>query len=292
MVVGKRHRQRIQAELHERAGEAGDEQHLKRHLRHDRQGQRRQRQANREAANQQCPVIAVRQPAQRPLHHQAGKDAATHEQTHLLGGQALLRGIERCQTIERADNQPGPQYRAERLRHPLHEEAWLHWSRVQGRRVNAPGQGHRHQAQGKTQRHQHQQLRPQGRVHDQNQLTQHQAQVGGDHIAAEHHAALLGVSLLVQPALDDHVLAHHAQPHDHPQHQPGREPVDQPVTEHRRADDPRTGRISPDMPDPGNQPVTDFSAQHQAEIVGGHQCTNPQTVDMVRGEAQRQVGTE
>jgi len=93
---------------------------------------------------------------------------------------------------------------------------------MQGCRVNPPGQGHWHQTQGKTQGDQHQQLQPQRRVHDQNQLPQHQAQVRSDHVTAEHHAALIGIGLLIEPALDDHVLAHHAQTHYDPQEQPGR----------------------------------------------------------------------
>ena len=50
----------------------------------------------------------------------------------------------------------------------------------------------------------------------QDQLAKHQAQVGGDHVAAEHRATLLGIGLFVEPALDDHVLAHHAEADHHP----------------------------------------------------------------------------
>ncbi|MNF96384.1 hypothetical protein D3C84_791730 [compost metagenome] len=108
MVIGERHRQRIQAELHQRAKEPGDEQHLQRHLRHDRQRQGSQCQAERETADQHGPIVAVGQPAQRPLHQQPGKNAATHEQTDLLGGQPLLRGIQRRQTVEGANDQARP----------------------------------------------------------------------------------------------------------------------------------------------------------------------------------------
>ncbi len=142
-------------------------------------------------------------------------------------------------------------------------------------RVNSPGHGHRHQTQREAQCDQHQQFQPKGRVHNQDQLPQHQAQVGSDHITAEHDATLLGFRLLIQPALDDHVLAHHAQAHDHPQEQPGGQPIDQPMTQHRRTDDPGTGGISADMPDPRNQPMADFASQHQAEVVGSHQRTHP-----------------
>lgn len=86
--------------------------------------------------------------------------------------------------------------------------------------MNRPGHGDGHRAQCETQRYQHQQLRPQLRVNHQHQLTQYQPRVGCNHVAAEDHAALFGGRLLVQPALDDHVLAHHAQTDDHPQHQP------------------------------------------------------------------------
>ncbi|MNV62782.1 hypothetical protein D3C71_1553430 [compost metagenome] len=97
---------------------------------------------------------------------------------------------------------------------------------MQRRRVNASRQGYRHQTQGEAQRDQHQQLKAQARMHDQNQLPQYQAQVGSDHVAAEHQSALLGIRLLVEPAFDDHVLAHHAETDDHPQEQPRRQPID------------------------------------------------------------------
>ncbi|MNI05392.1 hypothetical protein D3C73_583430 [compost metagenome] len=158
--------------------------------------------------------------------------------------------------------------------------------------MNAPGQGHGYQAQREAQGDQHQQFKPQPWVHDQNQLPQHQPQVRSDHVAAEDHAALIGIGLFIEPALDHHVLAHHAEADDHPQKQPGRQPVHQAMAEHRRANDPGTRRIGPDMPDPGNQPVTDLAPQHQAEIVGSHQRTDPQTVDMVGSQAQRQVSTQ
>ncbi|MNZ92837.1 hypothetical protein D3C78_1118780 [compost metagenome] len=163
---------------------------------------------------------------------------------------------------------------------------------MQRRRVNSPGQCHRHQAQGEAQRHQHQQLKPQGRVHDQDQLAQHQPQVRGDHIAAEHHATLLGIGLLVEPALDDHVLAHHPEADNHPQHDPGRQPVHQAMAQHCRPDNPGAGRIGADVADTSDQPVADLATQHQAEIVGGHQRTDPEAVHMVGGQAQGQVSTQ
>ena len=113
------------------------------------------------------------------------------------------------------------------------------------------------------------------RVNHQNQLPEHQPQVRGDHVQAEHHAALFGVGLLVKPALDDHVLAHHAKADDQTQQQPDRQPVGQPVTQHRRADDPGASGVRPDMPHAGNQPVPKLAAQHQAKIVGRHQGTDP-----------------
>ncbi|MNX88654.1 hypothetical protein D3C86_1206320 [compost metagenome] len=163
---------------------------------------------------------------------------------------------------------------------------------MQGCRVNPSGQRHRHQAQGETQGDQHQQFQPQRRMHDQNQLPHHQAQVRGDHVTAEYQPALIGIGLFIEPALDHHVLAHHAEADDHPQEQPGRQPIGQAMTQHRRADNPGTGRVGPDMPDPGNQPVTDLAPQHQAEVVGGHQSTDPQAVDMVGRQAQAQVSTQ
>ncbi|MNE59504.1 hypothetical protein D3C80_1546010 [compost metagenome] len=90
MVVGKGHRQGIQTELQQRHGKAGSEQDNQRHRRHDRQGQRGNRQAHGYAADQYRAIVAIRQPAQRPLHQQAGKDAAAHEQTDVLGAQPLL----------------------------------------------------------------------------------------------------------------------------------------------------------------------------------------------------------
>ena len=129
-------------------------------------------------------------------------------------------------------------------------------------------------------------------MHHQDQLPQHQAKVGRNHIAAEHYATLLGIRLLVKPAFDDHVLAHHPQAHDDPQHDPGRQPVDQAMAQHRRADDPGTGGIRTDMPDPGDQAVADLAAQYQAGIVGRHQRTDPQAVDVVGRQAQGQVRTE
>ncbi|MNT27022.1 hypothetical protein D3C72_1626310 [compost metagenome] len=160
---------------------------------------------------------------------------------------------------------------------------------MQWRRVNPPRQCHGHQTQGETQRDQHQQFQPQARMHDQNQLAEDQAQVRSDHVAAEHQATLIGVRLFVEPALDHHVLAHHAQTDDGPQHQPRRQPIDQTVAKHRRPDDPGTGRISTDVPDPGNQSVTDLAAQHQTEIVGRHQRADPEAVDIVSGQTQCQI---
>ena len=225
MVIGKRHRQRIDAKLHQRTEPTRHKQYLQRHGWHDRQRQRHHRQDERKHTDQQRPVVAIRQPAQRPLRQQPGKNTATHVQTDQLGGQALLRGIQRRQTIERAHQQPGPHYGNQRLWHALDEELGVHRRGVQRRRVDASGHGHGHQAQGKAQRHQHEQFKAQLRVDDQNQLPEHQAQIRGNHIQAEHHAALLGVGLLVKPAFDDHVLAHHAQTHDNPEQQPDRQPV-------------------------------------------------------------------
>ncbi|MNL53490.1 hypothetical protein D3C87_1767410 [compost metagenome] len=128
-------------------------------------------------------------------------------------------------------------------------------------------------------------------MHDQNQLTQHQAQVGSDHVTAEHQTALLGLGLLVEPAFDDHVLAHHAKADDDPQKQPRGQPVHQAMAKHRRTDDPGTRRIGSNMPDPGNQPMADLATQHQAEIVGCHQRTDPQAVDVIGRQAQGQVST-
>ncbi|MNX88653.1 hypothetical protein D3C86_1206310 [compost metagenome] len=113
MVVGERHCQWIQAELHQRTDKTGDKQNLQRHLRHDRQRQCSQCQAEGETADQHGPVVAIGQPAQWPLHQQPGKNAATHEQTDLLRGQPLLRGIQRCQTVERTDDQACPEHRAQ-----------------------------------------------------------------------------------------------------------------------------------------------------------------------------------
>jgi hypothetical protein len=43
------------------------------------------------------------------------------------------------------------------------------------------------------------------------------------------------------------------------------------------------------MPDPRDQPVADLAAQHQAEIVGRHQRTDPEPVDIVSGQTQGQI---
>ncbi|MNN61745.1 hypothetical protein D3C81_1769970 [compost metagenome] len=129
-------------------------------------------------------------------------------------------------------------------------------------------------------------------MHHQDQLAEHQAQVRGDHVAAEHRATVLGVGLFIEPALDDHVLAHHPQADHHPQPDPSRQPVGHAMAEHRRADDARAGRIGADVPYPADQPVADLAAHGQAEVVGRHQRTDPQTVDMIGRQAQCQVSTE
>ena len=89
VVIGKGNRQRVQAELQQRDQEADTEQQLQRHTGQYRQWRSSQCQPHRHATNQHSPVITVRQPAQRPLHQQAGKNAATHEQTDLLGTHPL-----------------------------------------------------------------------------------------------------------------------------------------------------------------------------------------------------------
>ncbi len=158
--------------------------------------------------------------------------------------------------------------------------------------MDAAGHGHWHQAQGEAHRDQHQQLKPQLRVHHQYQLTQHQAQVGRDHVPTEYRAPVLHVRLLVEPAFDDHVLTHHAQAHDHPQPDPGRQPVGQAMPKHGGADDPGAGGIGAYMPYSADEPVADLAAHGKAEVVGRHQGTDPQAIDVVGSQAQRQVGTE
>ncbi|MNT60308.1 hypothetical protein D3C72_1978820 [compost metagenome] len=64
------------------------------------------------------------------------------------------------------------------------------------------------------------------------------------------------------------------------------------MPEHRRTDDPGTGGIGTDMANPGNQPVTDLAAQGQTEIVGRHERTDPEAVDMIGSQAQGQVSTQ
>ena len=292
MVVGKGHGQRIDAKLQQSRQATGNKQYLHGHRRQDRQRQRRHRQQAGEDTDQQRPVITVGQPAQRPLHQQACKNAATHVQADQLGRQPLLRCVERRQTVKRAHQQTRAHHRDQRLRHTLDKKFRVHRRGMQRRRVNAPGHGYRYQAQGKTQGHNHQQLKTELRVNRQDQLPKHQAQIGGDHVKAEHHAALPGFGLFVKPAFDDHVLAHHAQTNDHPQQQPDRQPVRQPVTQHRRPDDTGTRGVGTNMPDPGNQPVANLASQHQAKVVGRHQRTDPQAVDIVGGQAQGQISTQ
>ncbi|MNV62783.1 hypothetical protein D3C71_1553440 [compost metagenome] len=64
------------------------------------------------------------------------------------------------------------------------------------------------------------------------------------------------------------------------------------MPQHRRTDDPGTSGIRSNMPDPGNQPMADLAAQHKAEIVGGHQRTDPQAIDVIGSQAQCQVSTQ
>ena len=158
--------------------------------------------------------------------------------------------------------------------------------------MNTPGHRHGHQAQGKAHRHQHQQLRAELRVHHQNQLAKHQPQIRGNHVTAEHRAPVFHIGLLVEPALDDHVLAHHPQADDHAQPYPGRQPAGQAMTEHRGADDTGTGGIGAYVPYPPDQPVANLATNRQAKVVGRHQRTHPQAVDMVGRQAQGQVGAE
>ncbi|MNO94730.1 hypothetical protein D3C76_863570 [compost metagenome] len=158
--------------------------------------------------------------------------------------------------------------------------------------MNAPGHRHRHQAQGEAHGDQHQQFRAELGVHHQNQLAEHQPQVRGDHVATEYRTAVLGIGLFVEPAFDDHVLAHHPQADHHPQPDPGRQPIGHAMAEHRRADDTGAGGIRANVPYPADQPVADLAAHGQAEVVGRHQRTDPQAVDMVGRQAQCQVGTE
>ena len=129
-------------------------------------------------------------------------------------------------------------------------------------------------------------------MNHQYKLAEYQTQVGSDHVQTEHHPTLLGISLLVEPAFDDHVLAHHAQTDDHPQQQPYRQPVRQAVAQYCCPDDTGAGGIGPDMTDTGNQPVTDLAAQHQTKIVGRHQCADPQAVDIVGSQAQGKIGAQ
>jgi len=158
--------------------------------------------------------------------------------------------------------------------------------------VDAPGHRHRHQAQGEAHGHQHQQFRAQLRVHHQDQLAKHQAKVGRNHVATEHRPSVLGLGLLIEPAFDDHVLAHHPQADDHPQPDPHRQPAGHAMPQHGRADDASARGVGPDVPYPADQAVADLAAHGQAEVVGGHQGTDPQAVDMIGRQAQRQVGTE
>ena len=291
MVIGQGHRQWIETELHQADQKADTEQQAEEYLRQCRQRQGSKQQQDRAAANQAHAVMPIGKPAQRPLHQQAGENAAAHEQAHLLGRQAHPCGVQRRQTIERADQQTGHRDGGQRQRHTTEEETQLQRRRVQGGRVQAPGQRHRHQAQREAQRHQHQQLQPQRRVYDQSQLAKDQSQIGGRHVATEHQAPLLGFGLLVEPTLDDHVLAHHAQAHQHAQEQPERQPLHQSVAEHRCGNHPRAGHVGTDVPYPTDQPMPQLATQHQAEIVGRHQCSDPQTIHGI-GQTQGQIGTE
>ncbi|MNV74806.1 hypothetical protein D3C71_1680570 [compost metagenome] len=64
------------------------------------------------------------------------------------------------------------------------------------------------------------------------------------------------------------------------------------MAEHRRADDAGASGIGANVPYPANQPVADLAAYRQAKVVGRHQGTHPQAVDMIGCQAQGQVGTE
>ncbi|MNM88297.1 hypothetical protein D3C81_1005070 [compost metagenome] len=292
MVVGERHRQRIEAELQQADGKAHRQHCLQRQRRQYGQWQAGEQQQDARRADQHRAVVAVRQPAQRPLHQQSGEDADAHEHPHLLGAQPLARRVERRQAVERADHQPGHQHGGQRLRHALKEEARLQRRRVQWCGVNLVGDRHRHQAQGEAHGDHHRHFLPQPRMHHQHQLAEHQAEVGRHHVAGEHRAALAGVRLLVEPALDDHVLAHHPQADQHAQQQPHRQPGDQADTQHRCGDHAAAGDVGADVPDPGDQPVADLAAEHQAAVVGRHHAADPQSVDLALGEEQSQVGTE
>ena len=62
------------------------------------------------------------------------------------------------------------------------------------------------------------------------------------------------------------------------------------MAQHRRANDPGTGRVSANMPDLRNQAAPHPTAQHHAQGIGGHQGTTGGFAGPRIVQAQRQVG--
>ncbi|MNN50329.1 hypothetical protein D3C81_1649090 [compost metagenome] len=155
--------------------------------------------------------------------------------------------------------------------------------------MDAAGGRHRHQAQREAQRHHQQRFQTEAGAQHQHQLTERKAQVAGRHVDREHPAALARLGLLVEPALHHHELAHHAQTDEKAQRQPGADPLEQTMGDHRGGHHPAGGDIGAHVADLGDQPMTELAAQHQPGVVGGHQPAGL-TGRARGGQTQGQVG--
>src|SRR5690606_31789132 len=124
------------------------------------------------------------------------------------------------------------------------------------------------------------------------QLPQPQTEEGHQHIAGKYPSPLMGFGLLVQPAFQHHVLAHHGHAHQPAQYQPDLNAGGQRVAEHGGGDHSGAGDEGANVPDPGNQPVPDRGAHDQPNVIGGHQDTDPDFAHIGGGQAKSEVGTE
>ena len=292
VVVGQRHRQRIEGEQQHAGNEPVGQQQPVRQRHQPPHRDRGQAQQHRIAADQPTAVEAVGQPTQRPLRTEAGDDAHADEETRLRGIQAVAVGVDRRQAVEGADHQAGDEDGAQRLRHALPEETHFQRRGDQLGRVHAPGHGQRDQARGEADGDQQQRLVVEGRAQRQQALAEHQAKVDGDHVAGEHLAALVALGLLVEPALDHHVLVHHHRAGDEAQQQPDFQLIDQGMQQHGHGGNPGASHVGTDMAEAGDQLVSEFSTADQAEIVGRHQPADPQVACAFLGQAQADVGGE
>ncbi len=101
VVVGQRHRQRIEGEQQHAGNEPVGQQQPVRQRHQPPHRDRGQAQQHRIAADQPTAVEAVGQPTQRPLRTEAGDDAHADEETRLRGIQAVAVGVDRRQARRR-----------------------------------------------------------------------------------------------------------------------------------------------------------------------------------------------